>query len=55
MSPAGKLFVADITNNNMNCSSLGTVYYPCTSAIYAGEVTPNGWNGYLKVGILCFI
>ena len=52
VSPAGKLFIADITNNNKNCSNLGTVYHPCSSAIYAGEITANGWNGYLKVGNL---
>ncbi len=50
VSPSGQLFFADITNNNLNCSSLGTVYYPCTSATYSGKVTAKGWDGYLKIG-----
>jgi hypothetical protein len=52
VSPQGQLFFADISNPNLTCSNLGTIYYPCTSATYTGKITDKGWEGYLKIRTL---
>lgn len=49
VSPKSKLFFADITNANGDCSSLGDQFYDCGLAEYGVQIVANGWNAWFKV------
>jgi hypothetical protein len=49
VSPASKLFFADIANAYGDCSSLGDQFYECGLAQYHAERTTSGWDAWFKV------
>ena len=52
VSPKGVLFFADITNPNLTCSNLKTLYFSCSFvADYGSKNTENGWHAWLQISL----
>lgn len=49
VSPKSKLFFADITNYNGDCSSLGDQFFDCGAAEYGAKLTEKGWDAWFKI------